>query len=40
MFAVPKYSKALEKFVKGYGITPHFTQKLVEVKKDSQEAVF
>lgn len=40
MFAVPKYSIALDKYVKGYGILPHFKNKLIEVKKDSQEAVF
>lgn len=40
MFPVPKYSIALEKFVKMYGITPHFKNKLIEVKNDTKEAVF
>jgi|JI61114C2RNA_FD_contig_91_668196_length_2510_multi_3_in_0_out_0_2 NADPH-dependent 2,4-dienoyl-CoA reductase/sulfur reductase-like enzyme len=40
MFGVPKYSQALAKVAKGYGIDVQFKRKLVEVKKNEKIAVF
>lgn len=40
MFGVPKYSEALVKISKGYGIDTRLKRKLIEVRKDERIAVF